>query len=145
MKRFDFVEIGSWIVAVVFVVIATLAVNALVNHCSNPHHPAPDTQHQAPDIQWRTKYVPQPAETIFHSERIPPEPVDTDEIIRQYLAEHIYRDTVFRNDTATLNAHVQFRQIREASFSRPAYLFRKQPRRSHGSISSQRMVCSCRI
>ena len=102
MKRFDFVEIGSWIVAVVFIVIATLAVNALVNHCSNPHHPAPDTQHLAPGIQWRTKYVPQPAETIYQTKRIPPEPVDTQEIIRQYLAEHIYRDTVFHNDTAML-------------------------------------------
>lgn len=102
MKKLNIEEIGAWIVVAWIVFLAGMGVNALINHCSNPHHPAPDTQHQAPDIQWRTKYVPQPAETIFHSERIPPEPVDTDEIIRQYLAEHIYRDTVFRNDTATL-------------------------------------------
>lgn len=104
-RKIDFVEIGSWIVAVVFIVIATLAVNALVSHCSSTpatQYQSPVTRHPAILTQWRTGYVPVPAETILQTKRIPPEPVDTHEIIRHYLAEHIYRDTVFCNDTATL-------------------------------------------
>ena len=50
-------------------------------------------------FQWKTRYVPQPAETIRVA--VPGE-VDTQFVIREYYTKKVYRDTVLQNDTVLL-------------------------------------------
>lgn len=49
--------------------------------------------------QWKTRYVPQPAETIRVSV---PGDVDTAYVIQEYYTKKVYRDTVLQNDTVLL-------------------------------------------
>lgn len=50
-------------------------------------------------LQWRTRYVPQPAETIRVVE---PGEVDTQYVVREHFTKKVYRDTILQNDTVQL-------------------------------------------
>lgn len=50
-------------------------------------------------VEWRTRYVPQPAETIRVVE---PGEVDTQYVVREYFTKKVYRDTIMQNDTVQL-------------------------------------------
>lgn len=76
-------------------VLAAMIIGMVADTLTAPHGDnAPDTV-----LQWRTRYVPQPAETIRVVE---PGEVDTQYVVREYYTQKVYRDTIVENDTVQL-------------------------------------------
>lgn len=103
MKKIDTVEVLSWIFSLALIAVMTLGINAIIKRCCVPTNTQQPTitQHPSP-ITLTVNHPPTPAETIFVSQRPKPVIIDTMAIVKKYFAEHIYRDTVFKTDTALL-------------------------------------------
>lgn len=86
---------GSEVWAFIFGVLAAMIIGMVADTLTAPHGDgAPDTV-----LQWKTRYVPVPAETIRVME---PGEVDTAYVIREYFTKKVYRDTIMQNDTVQL-------------------------------------------
>lgn len=76
-------------------VLAAMIIGMVADALTAPHgSPQADTV-----TEWRTRYVPQPAETIRVVE---PGEVDTQYVVREYFTKKVYRDTILQNDTVQL-------------------------------------------
>ncbi|MBO5626828.1 MAG: hypothetical protein J5953_13705 [Prevotella sp.] len=77
-------------------VLVAMIIGMVADALTAPH----GSSRQADTVtEWRTRYVPQPAETIHVAE---PARVDTHHVVREYFTKKVYRDTIVENDTVQL-------------------------------------------